>query len=303
MRVQDVMTRKVLTIEGDESVERARAIMKKAGVHQLVVRGRRGRVVGVIGTADLRAAPKGAGVADFMSSKLLIVRPGTSLGSAAALMRANAVGSLPVLSGNRLVGIVTVSDMLDVVDDADGRLDKAVGVAATHTPRVLVRSSRRSPAGGVFHNILVATDLTAGSMNAVACARKLAHDEHAHLHVLYVIPNPVVRGWSSEKYGWDRNRELDMAWRKAVRQLSAIPLRRIKTDRPIQRSVDIGEAIEQIVGYAKRNSVDLIVIGIRRRGTTEDVVTGSTAAGILRRAPCPVLTVLSRKAGHRPAAA
>jgi CBS domain-containing protein len=104
--------------------------MRKAGVHQLVVRGRRGRVVGVIGAADVRTAPDHASVADYMSHKLLIVRPGTAVGSAAALMRARAVGSLPVLRGNRLVGIVTVSDMLDVVDDADGVLGRAARLAA-----------------------------------------------------------------------------------------------------------------------------------------------------------------------------
>jgi CBS domain-containing protein len=67
--------------------------------------------------------PDEGAVGDFMSRKLLIVRPDTSVGAAAALMREHAIGSLPVLRGTRLVGIVTVSDMLDVVDDADGLLD------------------------------------------------------------------------------------------------------------------------------------------------------------------------------------
>jgi len=302
MRVQDIMTRKVLTIEGHETVERARATMKKAGVHQLVVRGRRGRVAGVIGAADLRAAPDGAAVADFMSSRLLIVRPATSLGSAAALMRANAIGSLPVLCGTRLVGIVTVSDMLDVLDDVDGQLDRTAARAAM--PKMhRVRSVRRPAVRGLFRNILVATDLTPASMSAVAYARILAHEERAGLHILYVIPDPVVRSWSIEKYGSDRNRELDMARRRAVKQLAAIPLRHVKTDRPVRRSVAIGEAIEQIVGYAKRHDVDLIVIGGHRRQTPEEVLTGSTAAGVLRQASCPVLTVVPRKARRRTVAA
>src|SRR6476660_6286890 len=123
MRVQDVMTTRVLTIDASESVDRAKAKMLEAGVHQLVVRGKRRRIVGVIGAADVRGAPAGSRVEDFMPPKLFIVRPGTALGSAAALMRAKAIGSLPVLQGTRLVGIVTASDMLDVVDDVDGMLD------------------------------------------------------------------------------------------------------------------------------------------------------------------------------------
>jgi len=117
------MSRRVLTIGRHESIARARAMMLETGVHQLVVRGTGGRAVGVISAADVREVPDEGAVGDFMSRKLLIVRPDTSVGAAAALMREHAIGSLPVLSGNRLVGIVTVSDMLDVVDDADGLLD------------------------------------------------------------------------------------------------------------------------------------------------------------------------------------
>jgi len=122
MQVHDVMTEKVLTIEAHESIALARARMRDAGVHQLVVIGRRGRVVGVLGMADVYGAPDTGHVEDFMSRRLLIVRPDTSVGAAAALMRAHAIGSLPVLEGRRLVGIVTVSDMLDLVDNEDGVL-------------------------------------------------------------------------------------------------------------------------------------------------------------------------------------
>jgi acetoin utilization protein AcuB len=135
MQVQDVMTTKVLTIDAQDSVDRARAMLRTAAVHQLVVRGKRGRVVGVIGAADVRSAPEGARVADFMSRQLVIVRPGTDVGSAAALMRANAIGSLPVLKGTRLVGIVTVSDMLDVVDDVNGSLPRSTKRSTPPKPR------------------------------------------------------------------------------------------------------------------------------------------------------------------------
>ena len=122
MQVQDVMTAKVLTIDAHGTIARARARMRQKGVHQLVVTTGRGGVVGVIGIGDITSAPDDACVQDFMSRRLLIARPDTSVGAAAALMRAHAIGSLPVLDGRRLVGIVTVSDMLDVVDTTDGVL-------------------------------------------------------------------------------------------------------------------------------------------------------------------------------------
>jgi CBS domain-containing protein len=116
------MTAKVLTVDAHDSIGRARARMRDASVHQLVVTAGRGAVVGVIGAADVRTAPDGGCVEDFMSRHLFIVRPDTSVGAAAKLMRARAIGSLPVLAGRRLVGIVTVSDMLDVLDHTDGAL-------------------------------------------------------------------------------------------------------------------------------------------------------------------------------------
>jgi acetoin utilization protein AcuB len=122
MQVQDVMTAKVLTIGVCDNVVRARAKMREKGVHQLVVTTERGSVVGVIGAADVRSVPDGGRVEDFMSRRLFVVRPDTSVGAAAALMRAHAIGCLPVLDGHRLLGIVTVSDMLDVVDRTDGAL-------------------------------------------------------------------------------------------------------------------------------------------------------------------------------------
>jgi acetoin utilization protein AcuB len=124
MQVQDVMTRAVVTTNAHDSIQHARARMHKAGIHHLVVLGRHRDVVGVIGAADLREAPDQGAVCDFMSRRLIIVRPETGVGSAAALMRAHAIGSLPVLRGTRLVGIVTASDMLDVVDRADGMLHR-----------------------------------------------------------------------------------------------------------------------------------------------------------------------------------
>jgi CBS domain-containing protein len=116
MRVQDVMTRRVRTIDSRASVERARSLMTKGGVHHLPVRDSHRRIVGMISWNDLRAAPERGAVEDFMAHRLLIVRPDTSLGGAAALMRAHAIGALPVMDGVRLAGILTRSDLLDVVD-------------------------------------------------------------------------------------------------------------------------------------------------------------------------------------------
>ena len=116
MLVRDVMTRRVLTIDADQSIDAARARMVEAGVQQLVVRGKRGGVKGVIGRADLGGAPRTAKIGDFMPRRLLSVTPDTSIGRAASVMRHQALRSLPVMSGKRLLGIVTVSHLLSLLE-------------------------------------------------------------------------------------------------------------------------------------------------------------------------------------------
>ena len=148
MTVQDVMTRKVLTIRVDDSVALARRRMTDAKVQQLVVRDRRGRVLGVISAGDARDAPDAGAVGDFMCRKLLVVHPDVSLGDAAALMRAHAIGSLPVLRAQQLVGIVTVSDLLDTLRTLDrpAILDNVAKADGRSLDRIASRVRSRRPA-------------------------------------------------------------------------------------------------------------------------------------------------------------
>jgi nucleotide-binding universal stress UspA family protein len=48
---------------------------------------------------------------------------------------------------------------------------------------------------------------------------------------------------------------------------------------------------EDIVQFAEKNSIDLIVIGVRRRSKVGKLLFGSNAQLIILTAPCPVLTV------------
>ena len=51
------------------------------------------------------------------------------------------------------------------------------------------------------------------------------------------------------------------------------------------------EAGEDIVGFAKENDVDEIIIGVRSRSKVGKLIFGSTAQVVILQAPCPVLTV------------
>ena len=59
----------------------------------------------------------------------------------------------------------------------------------------------------------------------------------------------------------------------------------------VQLHVDDMEAGEKIVTIAKRNGVNLIFLGIRKRSKVGKLLFGSTAQYVILNAPCPVITL------------
>jgi nucleotide-binding universal stress UspA family protein len=53
----------------------------------------------------------------------------------------------------------------------------------------------------------------------------------------------------------------------------------------------VGDAVTEIVGVAQETPCDLIVMGTHGRTGLRRALLGSVAEQVMRRAPCPVLTV------------
>jgi acetoin utilization protein AcuB len=121
-RLTDIMTRTVLAITPESTLEEAHDLMRKAGIHHLVVM-KVGRVAGILSERDLqraRAAQYTTGddawtVEELMSARVVVGSPDMTVQDAARLLRGHAIGCLPVIDGKQLVGIVTVSDLLDLL--------------------------------------------------------------------------------------------------------------------------------------------------------------------------------------------
>ena len=125
MRLRDLMQTRVVTIESTESADAAWSRMRRHRIRHLVVTSN-GELVGVISERDLggvkgEATRRGRSVEDLMSRKLVSAAPGMTLREAANLMRGNLVGSLLVLEGDRVVGIVTATDVLDELGRGSAR--------------------------------------------------------------------------------------------------------------------------------------------------------------------------------------
>jgi len=118
MRVKDIMSSEVRTISPTQPATEAWSEMRLYRIHHLVVL-EKGKVVGVVSARDLKALEAGErraySVRDLMASDVQTVTEDTTVREAANLMRGQSIGSMPVLAKTKLVGIVTVTDLLELI--------------------------------------------------------------------------------------------------------------------------------------------------------------------------------------------
>ncbi|MBL8770801.1 MAG: CBS domain-containing protein [Phenylobacterium sp.] len=121
----------VFTIRRDENVGSVAGLLHAKGVGALVVLDGE-RVAGIVSERDIvRAiASHGAGVlsrpvADFMTANVLFAEPGETVDSLLSRMTDRRIRHLPVCRNDRLVGIVSIGDLVkwkisEVEAEADG---------------------------------------------------------------------------------------------------------------------------------------------------------------------------------------
>jgi CBS domain-containing protein len=125
------MTSRLHTVKPHDSVARARAILEEHRINQLPVV-KDGILVGIVTDRDLRdaantvatcaylagtvePAPQAADeipVEMVMTQNVITLAPHSSIVTAAELMRRERIGSLPIVDGRSLVGLITRSDIL-----------------------------------------------------------------------------------------------------------------------------------------------------------------------------------------------
>jgi universal stress protein A len=131
--------------------------------------------------------------------------------------------------------------------------------------------------------ILVATDFSEPSHTALVYGRALARTFGARIDLFHVIENAFLRPMVENPHAV-RN----AAW-ETLNTCLTDEERKTKSVRPVLETSD--HTADAIVDYAKKESVDLIVLGTEGRGTMAQVLVGSVAEHVVRMAPCPVLTV------------
>jgi len=124
------MTKDPKTVSPDDTLGRAADMMRESRINHLpVVEG--GRLVGILSDTDLRNASLASGplpapegtmdrdrrVREVMKTEVWSLTPEDSVEDALLIITRKRFGALPVLSGDKLVGIITKIDLLNAVID------------------------------------------------------------------------------------------------------------------------------------------------------------------------------------------
>lgn len=143
--------------------------------------------------------------------------------------------------------------------------------------------------------ILYPTDFSEYSAEAGKYACAFAEQFDAELHLLHVLEihastTPVFGG------GLALMPKIQESRAAAEAELDRLLDSEWQAKRRVVRSVSEGTPFLEIIHYAKRNDIDLIVMGTHGRSALSHVLMGSVAERMVRKSPCPVLTV--RPGGH-----
>ena len=144
-------------------------------------------------------------------------------------------------------------------------------------------------------SILVATDFSDASSNAIAYAFELTRELKSRLYLMHVVPASDV----DVMMALQRHLEsqitsealIDAYYKDAERQLDEIMSHHDGQDLVAERLIVTGKAADEIVSWAQGKQVQLIIIGTHGRSGLEHALIGSVAERVVRQARTAVMVV------------
>ncbi len=142
-----------------------------------------------------------------------------------------------------------------------------------------------------LRRILVPTDFSKHSQRALAYAAALADKFGAEIHLLHIIqdfavflPDTVIASPPALPPSDEFNTAVREALARSVREGHLANLR-------VHTEARTGTPYHEIATYAREQDIDLIIMGTHGRTGLAHLLLGSVTERVVRRSPCPVLTV------------
>lgn len=114
MRVRDYMTTDVVSVEIPGNRDDVLKILKRTGISGVPVL-KKGKLVGIITRKDLLRKAEETQLGLLMTPNPITIGPDATIQEAAALMTEQSVRRLPVIEDDRLVGIISVADLIAAI--------------------------------------------------------------------------------------------------------------------------------------------------------------------------------------------
>ena len=153
MIVGEVMSKKLVTVKKTDSLKKAQDLMEEKSIRHLPVIDNK-ELLGIITESDIRAAFMGKGpknnsskvralspakmkVSDYMTPDPMVVVPETHIEDAALIIYKYKIGALPVIKRNKLIGLISIMDILGIFVDLMGIIHSSsrVDVAMDKNPK------------------------------------------------------------------------------------------------------------------------------------------------------------------------
>ena len=145
--------------------------------------------------------------------------------------------------------------------------------------------------------ILVATDGSDASNRAVELAARLTKELKGHLKIIHVV---TLRDWSLDQLHeyarWEHvtSGEVLSAFseenlRIARQRAEVLGVTDVESESLSESQ--IGEVAGSIIDAARRDNVDMVILGKRGRGRFTGLLLGSVSQKVVSVAPCPVIVV------------
>jgi len=119
--VFDVMTKQPISVYKDKNLADCANLMEKKDVNSLIIKNENNKVLGIVADEDfIRKAiaknvdPFKTKVEEIMATEVITIEPDKDLYDAVKLMGDYNIRQLPVVENHKLVGIITVKDIIKV---------------------------------------------------------------------------------------------------------------------------------------------------------------------------------------------
>ncbi len=138
--------------------------------------------------------------------------------------------------------------------------------------------------------VLVPTDFSDSARQALRYGMSFAKEFRAELVLLHVVENLTV-GYASDLFPVPMAEVFQEISGYAKSELAKLAEEARGRGITVEELVVQGKPSAEIIRYATEHEVDIIVLGTHGKGMLDQALFGSTTERVVRRAPCPVLSV------------